>query len=242
LACGGSRTGCLMRLLLVAADPMEFRAILAVTETPRKVSAAVDWGRTGRMNGHEVFLVANGAGWKRAAEATDAACAEFPPDRVISTGFCGALDPQLHVADVVEGTAVASGSRRFNALPVAGKGTVRMGIVCTIDHVAGTAEEKRALRANGFSAVEMEAAGVAERAAARGLPFSCVRAVTDLAGEDMANDFNRSLRSDGHFDTMRILGEAVRHPAARLPELIRLQRRCIQAGRALGEFFADCRF
>ena len=50
----------------------------------------------------------------------------------------------------------------------------------------------------------MEAAGVAERAAALGLPFYCIKAVTDLAGETMANDFNAALRSDGHFDTMKV--------------------------------------
>lgn len=230
-----------MRLLFVASDPMEFRGILAVTQAPRKISASVDWARAGKMNGHEVLLVANGAGWQRAADAMDAACDEFPADRVVSTGFCGALDPQLQVADLVAGTLVAHGNRRFSALPVTGKG-VRTGIVCSIDHVAGTAEEKRALCADGYSVVEMEAAGVAERAEARGLPFSCVRAVTDLASEDMANDFNRSLRSDGHFATMRILGGAVRHPAARFPELIRLQRRGTRAAQALGDFFADCRF
>jgi adenosylhomocysteine nucleosidase len=88
----------------------------------------------------------------------------------------------------------------------------------------------------------MEAGGVAERAQALGLPFSCIRAVTDLASEDMANDFNRALRSDGHFDTMRIFGDALRQPGTRVPELIRLLRRSSLAARALGDFFADCRF
>ena len=110
------------------------------------------------------------------------------------------------------------------------------------DRVARTAEEKRILRTQGASAVEMEAAGVASRAEALGLPFYCVRAVTDLAGEDMANDFNKALRPDGHFGTMRIFSHALRHPVARLPELIRLRQHGERAARALGEFFADCRF
>ena len=89
---------------------------------------------------------------------------------------------------------------------------------------------------------EMEAAGVAERAEALGLPFYCVRAVTDLASEDMANDLNGALREDGHFDTMHILRGTLRNPWLCLPELFRLRNRCIRAASVLGEFIADCRF
>jgi len=231
-----------MRLLLVAALPAEFAGILPLVDTAREAGARMSWSQTGRMKGHEVLLAANGVGRHRAAAAVEAACAVFRADRVASVGFCGALEPQLQVADVVVGTCVAGGSQRYASVPVTGKRAFATGIIWSIDHVARTAEEKRALRAQGGSVVEMEAAGVAERAEAMGLPFSCVRVVTDLAGEDMANDFNRALRSDGHFDTMRILRGVVRHPGARLPELIRLQRRCARAAQTLGEFLADCRF
>ena len=81
-----------------------------------------------------------------------------------------------------------------------------------------------------------------QRAQALGLPFFCVRAVTDLADETFANDFNAALREDGHFDTMQILRSAMLRPVARLPELVRLRKRCGIAARTLGEFLADCRF
>jgi adenosylhomocysteine nucleosidase len=220
---------------------MEFRGILTRMERPRKISLGADWARTGTMSGHEVLLVANGVGARRAAAAVDAAWTVFPPDRVISVGFCGALDPALQVADVIIGTCIAGKDRRYPVVPVSGNAKAS-GTVCSIDRVARTAAEKRTLHHTGGIAVEMEAAGVAERAESLGLPVSCVRVVTDLAGEDMANDFNRALRFDGHFATMRIFRDALRHPAARFPELIRLQRRCVRAARTLGEFFADCRF
>ncbi len=231
-----------MRLLFVASDAMEFRGFLAHTQAPQKVRLAVDWARAGKLNGHEVLFTANGAGRERAAAAADAGCEAFRPEAVISTGFCGALDPHLGIADAVVGTCILAEGHRFCALPVHSTSTCSAGMVCSIDHVARTAEEKRMLRAQGASVVEMEAAGVALCAGARGLPFYCVRAVTDLAGEDMANDFNRALRPDGHFGTMRIFSHALRHPVTRLPELIRLRRHCERAGRTLGEFFADCRF
>ena len=78
------------------------------------------------------------------------------------------------------------------------------------------------------------------RAEALRLPFYCVRAVTDIASEDMANDFNAALRADGPFDTMLSFRHALSRPVARIPELLRLRRNCERAARTLGEFFADC--
>ena len=227
-----------MRLLLIASAPMEFRGILARAEQARPARLPVDWARTIRLGGHDILAVANGAGARRAAVAVDL----FLPDAVISTGFCGALDPRLALADVVVATSVVSADRRYEALPVSSAAAHHSGVVCLIDRVAQTAEEKRCLRAGGAMVVEMEAAGVAARAQARRLPFHCIRVVTDLAGETMANDFNAALRSDGHFDTMVILREALRRPLARLPELCRLRQRSVRAARVLGDFIADCRF
>jgi adenosylhomocysteine nucleosidase len=229
-----------MRLLLIASAPMEFRGLRGAGSHPARLP--VDWARFAQLGGHDLLLVANGAGAQRAASAVDAAAEVFQPDAVISTGFCGALDPQLGVADVVVGTSVAAADRRYEALPVSSAAPHHSGVVCSIDHVAQTAEEKGRLRAGGGMAVEMEAAGVAARAQARGLPFYCVRAVTDVAGETMANDFNAALRADGHFDTMVILRRSLRRPLARVPELCRLRQRSIRAARVLGDFFADCRF
>jgi adenosylhomocysteine nucleosidase len=231
-----------MRLLLVASDAMEFRGILAHSESARRTSIGADWSRTGKVNGNDVLLVANGVGRRRAAAAVDAASTVFPADHVVSTGFCGALDPSLRLSDLVVAGCVASGARRYSAAPVTGRLPATTGTVSSIDRVAATAVEKQALYSQGAIAVEMEAAGVAERAGSLGLPFSCVKVVTDLAGEDMANDFNKALRSDGHFATMHIFRDSLRHPGTRIPELIRLQQRCARAARILGDFFADCRF
>ena len=172
----------------------------------------------------------------------DAALREFAADAVVSTGFCGAVDPGLAIADVVVATSVTDGSKQFAALqPECGR-RHHTGVVATIDHVARTAREKQQLRGAGAIAVEMEACGVAERANVHGLPFFCIRVVTDLAEEDLANDFNAALREDGRFATMDILKGTLRNPFVRLPELFRLRNRCVRSARVLGEFIADCRF
>jgi len=227
---------------MVASDAMEFRGVLTRTQAPRRISIGTDWARTGKLNGQDVLLVANGVGWRRAAEAVEAAWTVFRADRVLSIGFCGALDPSLPLSEIVVANCVSASARPFPVLPVEGSKPAVSGPICSVDRVITTAAEKQALAARGAIAVEMEAAGVAEKAESLGLPFSCVKVVTDLASEDMANDFNKALRSDGHFATMLIFRDSLRHPGARIPELIRLQRRCARATRTLGDFFADCRF
>jgi adenosylhomocysteine nucleosidase len=227
---------------MVAADPMEFRGLLRHLTDAKAKRIAVDWSRSAQLGKYELVLAANGAGAKRAASAVDASLETFRAETIVSTGFCGALAPELEIADVVAGTAISAGSRIFPALqPVSGR-QHHMGVVCSIDHVAQTAAEKRELRTGGGSVVEMEAGGVAERARAHNLPFYCVRVVTDLAREDLANDFNQALRPDGHFVTIKILRGTLRNPMVRLPELLRLRNRCVRAALALGDFIADCRF
>jgi len=231
-----------MKILMIAAAPMEFPGILRHMSGAKPADVAADWSRRGRLGDHEVLLAANGAGAGRASAALNAALASFSPDAIVSTGFCGALAPELQVADVVIATGVTTGLGTFGALKPDSGRAHHMGVVCSIDHVAQSMAEKRKLRAAGASAVEMEAGAVAEGAKAHALPFYCVRVVTDLAEEDMSNDFNGALRPDGHFSTMKILQSALRHPLIRLPELLRLRSRCVRSAQALGDFIADCRF
>lgn len=227
-----------MKLLFVAAFPREYTGILGRLRSVGKVKTGTGWARSGQLGEHTVLLAANGVGWKRAAAATDLGWSYLRPDVVISTGFCGALDQRLRIADIVSATAVNG----HPAHTVTGATPCLQGGVRSIDHIARTAAEKARLREPGECAVEMEAAAVAGRAESYSTAFCCVRAVTDLADEDLENDFNSALRPDGHFATIQVLTGALRQPAVRLPELLRLRSRCAQAAMSLGDFFADCRF
>jgi nucleoside phosphorylase len=193
------------------------------------------------MNGQAVWLVANGAGAARAAKAVEAAQAAGRLDWICSMGFCGALEQDMRIGDIFVAERVHSRAGEFAAAKPAAARPHHTGILASIDRVAQTAEEKAQLRARGASAVEMEAAGVAAKAVEFGLPFYCVRSITDLAEESFLTDFNAVLRPDGRFDTMRIIADSCRRPRS-LPELLRLGRRCHTAAHTLGEFLADCRF
>ena len=223
-------------LLFVAADRMEFAGLAARCSGVSPAAIPVDWARTGHLHDEPILMLANGAGASRAAAAVDAAAHDVRA--VISTGFCGALDPALRIGDIFVTTAL--GAAPVDA-PESDRPHAR-GVLASIDRVAQSAAEKRSLRAQGAAAVEMEAAGIHQRAQVYRLPFYCVRSVTDLAEESFANDLNAALRPDGHFATMQILRSAMCRPFIRIPELLRLHRRCGIAARALGDFLADCRF
>jgi len=110
-----------------------------------------------------------------------------------------------------------------------------------MDRVASTAAEKSELRETGADAVEMEAAAVAAKAKDWNLPFYAIRVVTDTATESFPLDFNHMRDADGRFDRARIIMAALRSPGVIFPELVKLNKRCKSAAKALGEFIADSR-
>lgn len=213
---------------MVAADPIEFAGLLRRVEEAGPVS----FGRQARLGDRRLWMVAGGAGARLAARA---AASAPRPDRVLSIGFCGALDPALHAGDVFVATRVMAldENAEFPALPVAAPSA--SGPLASVDRVVQTAGEKRRLRCCGAKAVEMEAAAVARQALQWGVPFSCVRAVSDEAEESFAIDFNAARRPDGSLSRPAILAAGLRHPC----ELLRLYRRARLASRALGDFLAD---
>jgi adenosylhomocysteine nucleosidase len=230
------------RILLVAAEPREFDGLLRFCSGARKLAWPVYWARSAVSGGRQLWMVANGAGAAHAAKAVEVASAACRPEAIVSMGFCGALDPALGIGDVFVATAVDAGGRRFDVRLPQSQARHATGVLASIGHVAQTAAEKARLRAGGASAVEMEAAGVAQFAEAQGIPFFCVRSVTDTASQSFVVDFNKALLSDGHFGTIRLLKCALGNPGKAFPELFRLRDFCRIATRSLGEFIAGCRF
>jgi adenosylhomocysteine nucleosidase len=232
-------------MLFVAAEAREFDGLLPFCRTVEKLNWPLDWARSAELNGRMVVLIANGAGPKRAAEGVKFARSEARSatmEAVVSTGFCGGLDPELKVGDVFVATSIEWDDESAPALAPRSVRKYFSGILASRDRVAQTAEEKRNLRSGGASAVEMEAAGVFSQVREWGKPFYCIRSVTDLANESFHIDFNAVRSADGRFSTPRILAAAMKRPITVAPELIELRKRCATAAQSLGEFIADCSF
>jgi len=214
---------------MVAAEQREFEGILKRANHVRPLEwPGAAFSRQAACNNSRWFLIANGPGPRLVERAL-----ERRPDveRILSIGFCGALDPALRIGDIVVSGEVPGGL---------GASFVR-GDVVSVDRVAITVREKCDLRAaTGAAVVEMESAAVAEKARKWNVPFGCVRVVSDAAGEDLPLDFNQYRDADGRFERTRIALAALGRPFTVLPGLVRLDRHCRRAAERLGEFLANC--
>jgi len=210
--------------LLVAAEKREFDGILQRFGASSNWDWPAEFAREARFGGDRFLLAANGPGPRLAARALEKRIAV---DGIISTGFCGALDSALRVGDIVLG--------RSESCPAGVE-------ILSMDRVITTAKERRELReSTGAAAVEMESAAVARKAAEWGVPFRCIRAVSDSAAEDLPLDFNLYRDEEGRFSRRRIALAALARPFTRVPALLRLDRNTKIAARSLGDYFAHCR-
>lgn len=224
--------------LVVAAEALEFSGILKRCGPVQRLDqagarfAGVRFAREARWKGDRWWLVAHGPGARLVRNALKE---RQDVEGIISTGFCGALDPALAVgAIVVSKTTFGEILARCSAPFVPG------GIV-SLDRVAVTVEEKRALRAaTGCSAVDMEYAEVGKIAGEWGVPVGGIRVVSDTAADTLPLDFNRYRDAQGRFSRGRIALAALGRPFTTIPGLLRLNRNCNLAAEKLGEFFADC--
>jgi adenosylhomocysteine nucleosidase len=235
-------------LAFVAAERREFDGLLRRAERAVKLDWPLDFARMAWLKGEPMVLVANGPGPKLAGRATEIARKHQELKGLVSTGFCGALDPALEPCDIFVAKEVITLSHDRQGVvsqPLADargsvtRGSVRIGKLLSIDRVVSTAAEKADLRQTGADAVEMEAAAVALKAAEWKLPFYCIRVVTDTSAESFPLDFNRLRDADGRFSRTRIMAAALRRPGSVLPELLKLNKRCKDASQALGDFLVD---
>jgi adenosylhomocysteine nucleosidase len=226
-------------VVVVAAEPREFAGLLR--DSPGvKLNWPVDFARLSRG----FVLLANGPGPALSATAVREASQHTQIRALVSTGFCGGLDPALAVGDIVIGDNVLddSSGERYRAAMPAGRAAARVGLILSMNRVAVTAGEKAALQqSTGACCIEMEAAAVARLARELDVPFYCIRAVSDSATCDLGLDFNAFRDGEGRFSRPRIALAAMQHPQFVRP-LLTLDRNCRKAASKLGDFLADCRF
>jgi adenosylhomocysteine nucleosidase len=229
-------------LVFVAAEAREFLGLLQRVEKVARLDWPLDFARSARLNGKPIILVANGPGPNLSGRAAEVAGEHGVLEGLVSTGFCGALDPAFEPCDIFVATEVLTPQQK--SIPTGGPaffGSARTGSLLSIDRVVSTVKEKAELRKTGAQAVEMEASAVASRALRWNIPFYAIRVVTDTATESFPLDFNLMRDSEGRFSRSKILSAAFRRPAV-FPELLRLNRRSKLAAQALGDFIADARF
>jgi len=239
-----------MAVLYVASEASELKPFAQTIAGLRKLSWPLDYAWEGVRNGQRQLLVANGMGAALASRAVEVAMravssAELSASKleaVVSVGYCGALDPGLREGDVIVADEILD-IDTGNRFPVAALESDRnstSGRVATQNRIAINSLEKQALRQFEAIAIDMEASGVAEKAKRAGLPFLCIKVVTDRADESFELNLNEMRDANGRISRGKIAVYAATHPQS-VPELLRLRRRANEAANQLGEFLASCR-
>jgi adenosylhomocysteine nucleosidase len=162
-------------------------------------------------------------------------------------GLGGALTPGLEVGDLVAsrrvrfaiGDAATPDARLLERAQAAG---AKSATLITVDRPIVSAAAKAALAGTvggGTDPVvaDMESAAWAKEAAARGIPYIVVRAVSDAAGEELPDFLPNSVGPDGSIRRAEVARRALVRPSS-WGTLLRMRRRLLDCSDALGAFLA----
>ena len=152
------------------------------------------------------IVAVGGIGRQAAHRAAGAVMDWFSPAVLVSAGIAGALTDSWHVGDVLFARDVvdADSGERFSAGGSA-------GTVVTASNVSGPAEKRNLAQRWTADVVDMEAAAVAKLAAANGIEFIAIKAVSDELDFVMP-PVDRFVDATGKFETLRFAGFLALHP------------------------------
>src|SRR5260370_35172927 len=164
-------------------------------------------------------------------------------DLGITTGFAGALRTEYQVADILAAREIIADEKRAQLLGRKVESTQRllkMAASCgakVVDRLYSSHSTIRTAQAKAVvidiaDAVEMESFEVLSEALAWMTEGISVRAVSDIADEDLPLDFDQVVTKEGDLSMARLAGQIVRKPSA-IPGLIRLGKRSGEAARKL---------
>jgi adenosylhomocysteine nucleosidase len=170
------------------------------------------------------------------------------PDVCIVAGLAGALTGDLARGVIVVPREVVCGegesadglvqmADRRLVEEAERRGARIVPALVSTDRVLVRAAEKAAW-APRAAIVDMESCRVLEAATALGIPAVAVRAISDLADEDLPLDFNRVLAPDGRVKRSALAVALVSRPW-RLGAIARFGRDSVRAAAALGTFLDD---
>jgi adenosylhomocysteine nucleosidase len=180
-------------------------------------------------NRPEVAMLVTGIGRVNAEQAVRAFLAEHSPDRVLTCGFAGGLNPALAGGDVV--FATDDEGLRTKLLQAGARSAV---FICA-SRIAVTAAEKRELRrTTGADAVDMESEAIQAVCRERTIPCATLRAISDPANVDLPLDFNQLAKPDMSLDAGKLALAVARSPG-KIGALFKLQKQCRTAALRLAQ-------
>ncbi len=198
-----------------------------------------------------VLVLETGVGLRRAEKALSWVLGRpgmgnvpYRPKVILSAGFSGALADERKVGDVIVATEVVD--FQGNHWPAPWPGTLppgewrpplHRGRILTSPSLASPEDKSVWGKQYEALAVDMESAAIAQACAKQGVPFGCVRVISDDVSTPLSPRLI-SLLSGGQVSTVCVLAALLRAPNL-AGEMWRLSRQtryaAEQLGKALGE-------
>jgi len=193
-----------------------------------KEEAAFAWPLPEVRGGREMLVT--GMGRRNASTRFRDALSRLSPQRVLTCGYAGALNPALKTGDVLFDEDFDAGFGEA----LRGLGVRPARFYCST-RVAVTAREKAELwRATNADAVEMESSVIRILCRERGIPSATLRVISDAADEDLPLDFNALMTSGQRLSVPRLAVALLKSPGA-IRRLLALQRNTRLSARRLGD-------
>jgi len=179
---------------------------------------------------HRKERLITGMGRRNASTQFLEALRHISPDRVLTCGFAGALNPEFKIGDVLFDEDFDAGMNQA----LLSAGAIPAKFYCSV-RVAVTAAEKAELwRTTGADAVEMESSVIRSLCRERGIPSATVRVISDAANEDLPLDFNALMTSEQKISMPKLMGKLLKSPRS-IPRLMDLQRNTRHAAQRLAD-------
>jgi adenosylhomocysteine nucleosidase len=179
-----------------------------------------------------IHILVTGIGRRNAEGALRKFLATHSPGLVLTCGFAGGLNPALAIGAVIFETVESTLSQRLLAA-----GAKPATLHCA-EHIATTIAEKQRLRqSTGADAVEMESGAIHAVCRERAIPCATVRAISDVADEDLPLDFNQLAGPDLSLNYGKLAVAILKSPR-KIGALLRLQKNCRCAAERLAEVLA----
>ena len=192
-----------MKIAIIAAMSKELALLLPLIKDGSTVKANGMTFHTGNIGSHEVIATECGIGKVNAAIGTLTLIECFHPDIVINTGVAGGTGSGASILDVVIADRVAYHDVWCGPGTIAGQAAgcpstfdcplpdeifkdmdIKRGLVASGDIFISRAEEVKNIRSlyPDAMAVDMESAAIAHVCYLKGVPFVCIRVISDTPG------------------------------------------------------------
>ncbi|HXR37710.1 MAG TPA: hypothetical protein VN776_01380 [Terracidiphilus sp.] len=219
------------RVAIIAAMAGELKPLVRGWEHERRGNIELwRW----KFDEGEWVAACGGAGVDAAARAFAEVVRDGSVDEAMSIGWAGALIPELETGRAYRASGVidARTGERFRVAIWSGERWL-----LTSPIVADESEKRRLAAAYKAELVDMEASAIARLALMRGIPFYCIKGVSD-GFTDRLPDFNRFIRPDGRFDLTRMVLFSILRPWY-WPCLVRMGENSRKASQSIGEAVLD---